>query len=192
MLPVRVGGHRLLENTTWEIDANHSWAVIGPNGSGKTTLMRALAGQAAVVAGRIYRNDPAAQPDAIGITSFERQNRLIQREIDKDSARVFSGKDDDHLTVGDFLIQNDQTDGSPFNETLTPDTQRWISITCWTRPLRQLSMGELQRVFLLKTVLRPTKVLVLDEPFENLDHDHRRKLSYLLETLIQEESSFFW
>ena len=187
---LRVGGHRLLKNTNWEIDANHSWAVIGPNGSGKTTLMRALAGEAAVVAGRIYRNDRAAQPDAIGITGFERQNQLIRKELAQDSARIFSGKEDDHLTVGDFLKRGDQSNQSPFHETL-PLTATLDIDHLFEKPLRQLSMGELQRVFLLKTVLQPSKVMVLDEPFENLDHEHRQKLSHLLETLIQNGVQLF-
>ncbi len=187
---VRIGGHRLLENTNWEIDANHSWAVIGPNGSGKTTLMRALAGRAAVVVGRIHRNGTAAQPEAIGITSFERQNSLIQNEIAKDSARVFAGKDDDHLTVGDILSQSGQN-YHPTSNTVIPLIRELGIESLLNKPLRQLSMGELQRVFLLKTVARLPKVLVLDEPFENLDLDHRQKLSRLLETLIQKGTQLF-
>ena len=187
---VRIGGHRLLENTNWRIDANHSWAVIGPNGSGKTTLMHALAGHAAVVAGRIHRNDAAAQPQAIGITSFERQNRLIQNEIAKDGARVFAGKNDDHLTVESLLNKLDQTNSSPFQDAMPLAAELNIDHLMQT-PLRQLSMGELQRAFLVETVAHPPKVLILDEPFENLDKDHRQKLSPLLERLIQKGTQLF-
>lgn len=187
---MRIGGHQLLENTNWEIDAADNWAVIGPNGSGKTTLMRALAGRAAVVAGRIYRNGPTAQPQAIGITSFERQNSLIQNEIAKDSARVFADKNDDHLTVESFLNKPSQTISSASQDAVPLAAELNIEHLMQT-PLRQLSMGELQRAFLVKTVAHSPNVLVLDEPFENLDLDHRQKLSRLLETLIQKGTQLF-
>ena len=187
---VRIGGHRLLENTTWAIDAADSWAVIGANGSGKTTLMEALAGQAAVVAGRIDRNDPHAQPKAIGITSFERQNRSIQKELARDSARIFSGKEDDHLKAGDLLRPSDPGNNS-MSDDLTGLIMEFGIEPLLDKPLRHLSMGELQRIFLLKSVLFPTRVLILDEPFENLDHHHRQWLSRLLETLIKKGIQLF-
>jgi molybdate transport system ATP-binding protein len=60
-----------------------------------------------------------------------------------------------------------------------------------SKPLRQLSMGELQRVFISRAILGSPQVLVLDEPFENLDREYRRILSHLLETLIQNGTQLF-
>ena len=55
---------------------------------------------------------------------------------------------------------------------------------CLTKPVNELSGGMRRRVALLRAVLSPSEVLILDEPFAGLDEENRvRSAAYLLEHL---------
>ena len=55
---------------------------------------------------------------------------------------------------------------------------------CLTKSVKELSGGMRRRVALLRAVLSPSKMLILDEPFAGLDEENRvRSAAYLLEHL---------
>ncbi|MEA3231325.1 MAG: ATP-binding cassette domain-containing protein, partial [Thermodesulfobacteriota bacterium] len=53
------------------------------------------------------------------------------------------------------------------------------------REIRQLSSGELRRIFIARALLKSRGLLVLDEPFESLDNRHRHILGATLDALME-------
>lgn len=180
---LRVWESRILADTNWEVRAGENWAVIGPNGAGKTTLMRTITGQVPVVAGVFERHHSMATPESIGYVSFEAEQRLIDREMARDEARYFSGKANDLLRVKDTVLNTRSDINTP--QSKIDNTIKSLDLEhLWNREVRQLSSGELRRVFVTRALIKSEGLLILDEPFEGLDTDHRRNLSAILDTLM--------
>ena len=126
------------------VDFSARWgevhALLGENGAGKTTLMSILAGLYRPDAGHIRiggRPVVCHSPrDAIGhgVGMVYQHYRLVSSQ-----------------TVAENLLLG--LPGVPFRLTAEP-----------SRPVWQLSVGEQQRVEILKTLQRGARVLILDEP----------------------------
>jgi molybdate transport system ATP-binding protein len=108
---VRLRDRLYLENTSWQINSNEHWAILGPNGSGKTTFAKSLFGAVPVVRGDIVynfsnedRRNPFSMADAIGYVSPELHRDIIERENLEDSFREFSGKIDEITTVKHIIL----------------------------------------------------------------------------------------
>jgi molybdate transport system ATP-binding protein len=108
---VRLRDRLYLENTSWQINPNEHWAILGPNGSGKTTFAKSLFGAVPVVRGDIVynfsnedRRNPFSMANAIGYVSPELHRDIIERENLEDSFREFSGKIDEITTVKHIIL----------------------------------------------------------------------------------------
>lgn len=136
-------------------------AVMGPSGSGKTTLLEALGGFVPAEEGEIRLdgerlNDLPAERRPVS-TLFQAHNLF------------------EHIGVTDNLRL-----GFPNGQ---PLANEWQSVGEACRALGvselldrmpgELSGGQRQRIALIRTVLRPQPVILLDEPFSALDADNR-------------------
>jgi ATP-binding cassette subfamily F protein uup len=134
--------------------------VIGPNGSGKTTLMNLFMGNMTPQSGTIRRGTNLA------ITYFDQ----FREQIDEDKT-VWENV----LPVGDFVvIDGKQTHIITYlqNFLFTPDRAK--------TPVSQLSGGERNRLLLARLFTKPSNLLVLDEPTNDLDAETLELLEELL------------
>ena len=181
---LRVRDRHILPSTNWEIKEGESWAVLGPNGSGKSTLMRALAGDMPVVGGTLRRRHPLAMPETIGYVSFETHRQLIAREQATDAARYFSGDIESYLTPNGLM----KTAGKEGTQATGASRGAIISMLgiegLLDRPVRFLSTGEIRRILIARAILRSRGMLLLDEPFEGLDHEGRIHLARSIDLLL--------
>ena len=122
-------------------------AVLGANGSGKTTLGRLLLGLDTPTSGTI-----SGMSGLRGAAVFQ-DNRLAP-----------------HLTaVGNVRLVLPRSATRAFVE----DALRAVGLAdeSLRKPVRSLSGGQRRRVAIVRGVLAPSDVLVLDEPFTGLDTD---------------------
>lgn len=140
-------------------------AVLGPNGSGKTTLLRALAGLLRPAAGHIERS--GGGPVTL----------VFQRPI------AFAGSVAHNVRVA--LLGSRLP--PPEREQRVADALGHFGIGALAeRRAHRLSGGELRRLALARAfALRPS-VLLLDEPFEDLDASAQRALAGDLGLAIRE------
>ena len=180
---IRVRDQRLFAGDCWTIGKWQHWAVIGPNGAGKTSLVGAIAGLVPVVAGHVLYHDPNISPPNIGYLSFETQRQIIAREERRDESRSFSGDFTDRLTVQELLQPpvTNKTTQSP----LCQDLIDHLAINeLKDRPFQRLSTGEVRRVLIARELLKTPALLILDEPFDGLDADRRKKMTSILNRLM--------
>jgi heme exporter protein A len=149
------GDRVVLRGITLSVPAGSTLAVFGANGAGKTTLLRILAGLlrphagTARVLGRELPRDAWAVRGRIGLLAHEPMlyRDLTARENLEFNARlhgVAPGR------VGALL------------ETVGLGERA-------DEPVRLLSRGMVQRVAICRAVLHEPEVLLLDEPYANLD-----------------------
>ena len=140
--------------------------IIGPNGSGKTTLLRILLGSLEPQKGSVRLGTK------LQIAYFDQHREQLD---DEKSVVENVGDGYEHVTVNgktrhiigyleDFLFPSERA----------------------RSPVRVLSGGERNRVLLAKLFTRPSNVLVMDEPTNDLDSD---TLELLEEMLMEYEGT---
>src|ERR1700730_12321775 len=133
-------------------------ALLGENGAGKTTLMSILAGLYRPDAGQIFVNgQPAtfqAPRDAIrhGVGMVYQHYRLVASQSVAENLLLGLPGVPFRLNAARFIRQARDL-GERYHLQIDPSRAVW-----------QLSVGEQQRVEILKTLQRGAKILILDEP----------------------------
>lgn len=142
-------GQQLVTDLSTMVLRGDRLGIVGPNGSGKTTLVRLLLGQLAPSSGKVRTGTK------LEVAYFDQ--RRDQLELDKSVAdNIADGND--RVTVNGH---NRHVHGYLRDFLFTDDRARV--------PARVLSGGEKNRLLLAKLFLRPSNVLVLDEPTNDLD-----------------------
>ncbi len=151
----RYGERDALSGVDVTLRAGQTLVVFGPNGAGKTTLLRVLAtllrpheGRVAVL-GRALPDEAWAVRGRIGLLAHE---PLLYRE----------------LTARENLRYHARLHGS--GEARVEELLDSVQMSRRAdEPLRTLSRGMVQRVAIARTVLHEPELLLLDEPYANLD-----------------------
>lgn len=144
-----IGQRTIIRDLTTMIMRGDKVGVIGPNGAGKTTLLRLLLGELAPTSGQIKRGTN------LEVAYFDQ----LRAQLDEEKTvqdNVSDGKD--------ILMINGQRRhiiGYLEDFLFTPERSR--------SPARYLSGGERNRLLLAKLLSKPSNVLVLDEPTNDLD-----------------------
>jgi ATP-binding cassette subfamily F protein uup len=155
------GDTEVISDLTTTIIRGDKIGIIGPNGSGKTTLLRLLLGQESPRVGTIRHgtNLEVAYFDQLKATLDE--EKTVQQNVSEYETIAINGQHRHVLGyLQDFLFP--------------PDRSRSL--------VKFLSGGERSRLLLAKLFTRPSNVLVLDEPTNDLDVETLE----LLEGLIVE------
>lgn len=144
------------------VDFSARWgevhALLGENGAGKSTLMSILAGLYRPDAGQIFVNGEAvtfhAPRDAIrhGVGMVYQHYRLVASQTVAENLLLGLPGVPFRLNAGKFIREASEL-GQRYHLRVDP-----------SRPVWHLSVGEQQRVEILKTLQRGAKILILDEP----------------------------
>jgi ATP-binding cassette subfamily F protein uup len=158
------GGRAVVRDFSCDIQRGDRVGLIGPNGAGKTTLLRLLLGELAPHSGQVVlgsRLEPA----------YFDQHRAALNEEQTLMQAISPG--------GDFLSVNGRQ-----RHVLSYLRDFLFSAERARQPVRALSGGERNRLLLARLFTRPSNLLVLDEPTNDLDADTLD----LLEDLLAEYS----
>ncbi len=169
---------------TFELYPGEICALLGENGAGKTTLMNILFGYYACDAGEIYikgeKADLSSPKDAIsrGVGMIHQHFALVPSQtvleniiIGTDSGkRIFL----DLNAARDRLLELQKR----FGLVIDPDARVWT-----------LSVGEQQKVEILKALYRDVDILIMDEPTAVLAPAEAEELFRTLKSLVQEGRS---
>ncbi|RJP22620.1 MAG: ATP-binding cassette domain-containing protein [Candidatus Omnitrophota bacterium] len=154
------GGAPIIQDFSTLIMRGDKVGIIGPNGSGKTTLLRILLGELPPQRGHIRHGT------RLEVVYFDQLRVQLQEE-----KSVFEniGEGSDWIAING---QNKHIIGYLQDFLFSPERSR--------SPVRILSGGERNRLLLAKLFARPTNVLVLDEPTNDLDAETLELLEELL------------
>ncbi len=153
-------GPAVIQSFTTRILRGDKVGIIGNNGSGKTTLLRLLLGKLPPAEGSLRHGTrlEVAYFDQLR-AQLDETKSVLDNVADGNDHLVLHGKSRHALGyLQDFLF--------------APDRAR--------SPVAQLSGGERNRLLLAKLFAKPSNVLVLDEPTNDLDLDTLELLEGLL------------
>ena len=160
------------------MDEGEIHALIGENGAGKTTLMKILFGLESHQEGKIYINGEEAHIanplDAIAKGVGMVHQHFMQVSNLTVAENIVLGMEPGKGPIFDKkeAIRITQEAVDKFNLNVEPD-----------KLIRDLSVGQKQKVELLKSLVRGVKVLILDEPTAVLTPQETRELFVQLKQL---------
>lgn len=165
-----------LHNISLKLEQHTPIAVLGPSGCGKSTLLRVIAGLLPPDSGQVlYDGVPLEQvdPKRRGIGMVFQEGALIPHWE--------SGR-----SVGFFLALRKREAEVPERvRRISQITGIGLEVLMQRRP-SQLSGGEKQRVSIARALTRDLDVLLLDEPFANIDAKLRTEARIELKRLLRE------
>ncbi len=186
---VKKGNTTILSDINLDINPTENWAILGENGSGKTTLLQLLAGYTEGVKGHVEKQK--GLKTELVASSFK-TNRLVNKtyqyyqqrysfdtaalaptvyEIVQNQVKPLNTVNDNSVTLP----------SKPYTDSIVEEWANRLKINhLLYHKIVTLSNGETRRVHLLMSLLKQPNVLLLDNPFIDLDVDSRQILHNIL------------
>ena len=175
-LSKKYGELQVLRDLSLTLEQDACYCLMSPSGSGKTTFLRILMGLETADSGRIFTQGGPGWP--LRISAVFQEDRLCPS---------FSPMENVQMALKEKWKE----------EKLAQAMICLLPKECLTRPVSTLSGGMKRRTAILRAVLAPSHMLVMDEPFTGLDEALKleviryilgnRRNRFLLITTHQEE-----
>jgi molybdate transport system ATP-binding protein len=172
----------VFENLSWRVRRGEHWAICGPNGSGKTTLLGLIVGDhpqayahAVRVFGKLRGGGGSIRELKTGIGLISSELQVRYRKAITALEVVISGFFD---SVGLYRHS------SPDQETKARFWMDQLGIGgLAAKRFNHLSQGEQRMVLVARAMVKPPRLLVLDEPCQGLDTGNRQLILQAVDRL---------
>ena len=165
------------------LEKNELVYVVGPNASGKTTLLETINGLLPTFKGKIT---------VFGL-DVKTQGRLVRCEIGY-VPQDFMVEPGEPYTAFDIVMMGRYGKIGLLNRPNARDREKVTEAMklleidrLAQRPMGKLSGGQQQKVMIARALAKEPKILLLDEPFSNLDPESREKIPSLINRLHKEK-----
>ncbi|MGE5946330.1 MAG: ABC transporter ATP-binding protein [Betaproteobacteria bacterium] len=176
----RYGKHTVVDGVDFRLESGRIACLLGPSGCGKTTLLRCIAGFEEIAGGEIRVRGEIVSRPGMRVAPEKRRIGMVFQDYAlfphlKVEENVAFGlgrmaPDEAHLRVRQLLATvglHGQGDKYP----------------------HELSGGQQQRVALARALAPRPELILLDEPFSNLDVGLRERLSLEVRDILKREGS---
>ncbi|MES2887782.1 MAG: ABC transporter ATP-binding protein [Pseudomonadota bacterium] len=151
--------------------------LIGPSGCGKTTLLRAIAGLERVQAGEIRIQAHTVSSASVHVPPEQRRIGMVFQDY-----ALFP-----HMTVARNVAFGLHTWEGAQKTARVNQVLAWVGLDGSAgRYPHELSGGQQQRVALARALAPQPQLLLLDEPFSNLDVDLRERLAKEVREILKQ------
>lgn len=169
-LTIKYDNYTAIEDVTFSIKKNTFVTIIGPNGGGKTTLIKAILGFIEPYKGKIIKSPNLKIGYVPQKNSFEQEFPISVSQV------ILSGNLENKIKL---LHRFKSNSWDRLEETL----KRLDIIDLKDKQINELSGGQLQKVLLGRAIISNPNLLILDEPFSNIDTNATNKYFELLKKL---------
>ena len=174
----RYGSHTVVDGVSCHIATGSIACLLGPSGCGKTTLLRCIAGFEAIAEGEIRLEGTPVSCPGFSLPPERRRIGMVFQDYS-----LFP-----HLTIAGNI---------GFGLASLPEQQRTVRVQELLSTIgltgqdgkypHELSGGQQQRVALARALAPRPELLLLDEPFSNLDVELRERLSLEVRSILKKE-----
>ena len=177
------GGVDVIRNINLKAERGESLCILGPNGSGKSTLLKSIA--------RIIDYRGCVLMNGEDISAVSRKELAKKIALLSQSTQVFFPYTVyETVSLGRYaysqsILKNLSAEDREVIEVILKKLDIWDNKDCM---IDELSGGELQRVFLARTLAQNPELILLDEPSNHLDLKHQIELLKFLKTWVKENN----
>ena len=173
----RYGTHTVVAGVNFQVESGRIACLLGPSGCGKTTLLRCIAGFEPIAEGEVrIKGVSVTRPD-FRMPPEKRRIGMVFQDY-----ALFP-----HLTVaaniGFGLARSDASASKRVEQLLSTVGLEGQG----GKYPHELSGGQQQRVALARALAPRPELILLDEPFSNLDVDLRERLSFEVRAILKQE-----
>jgi ABC-type sugar transport system ATPase subunit len=184
-LSKRFGGLVAVNQVSWDIYPGEVVALLGDNGAGKSTLIKCISG--------VYQADDGEVFFRGGRTRFTRPLDALQEGIEtiyQDlalannldvPANIFLGRETKLRYLGGLIRMLDEPQMLRESKTALDSLQ--IHFPNLSQPIESLSGGQRQAVAIARAVYWDAKLMIMDEPTNNLGVPEQHKVLELIRRL---------
>ncbi|CAN7579809.1 MULTISPECIES: ABC transporter ATP-binding protein [unclassified Acidovorax] len=177
-LDVRYAGRAqaAVQGVTLSLNAGDIGVLIGPSGCGKTTLLRAVAGLEPVAGGQIRLTQQVVSSATVSVPPEERRIGMVFQDY-----ALFP-----HLSVGRNVAFGIHRLSKAEQAARVAEVLELVGLAgSENRFPHELSGGQQQRVALARALAPRPQLMLLDEPFSNLDVDLRERLAHEVRGILK-------
>ena len=172
----RYGNHTVVDGVDFRLESGQIACLLGPSGCGKTTLLRCIAGFEEIAGGEIRLHDKVVSSAGQRLAPEKRRIGMVFQDY-----ALFP-----HLTVEENVA---------FGLGRNPQEDAYLRVRQLLATVglhgqgnkypHELSGGQQQRVALARALAPRPQLILLDEPFSNLDVDLRERLAHELRGILK-------
>lgn len=170
-------GETVIEDISFHVNEGDICCLLGPSGCGKTTALRAIAGFQSLIAGEIRLGDKLLSKPGFSLPPEERKVGMVFQDY-----ALFP-----HMTVRENICFGLRKNSPAQQKKIVHGLLELVRLQgVEDRYPHELSGGQQQRVALARALAPAPKLLLLDEPFSNLDAELRKSLSLEVRDILKD------
>ncbi|MCG6885729.1 MAG: ABC transporter ATP-binding protein [Proteobacteria bacterium] len=171
-------GHAVVSDFSLHVNKGDLLCLLGPSGCGKTTVLRAIAGFQAVQQGDILLRERRVSYPGYTLTPEKRRIGMVFQDY-----ALFP-----HMNVCHNICFGLRELGTAQKRKVSDEMLDIVGLTgMGKRYIHELSGGQQQRVALARALAPRPDLILLDEPFSNLDVDMRERLSSEVRQILKQQ-----
>ncbi len=166
----------VVKDFAWQVSRGERWLIVGANGAGKTTLIKTILGLIKPLAGKM--SFFALSGEAVKAVSVGYLPQI--NKIDKSfPINAYDVIDSGLMNVKLAKSERQKRVAFLFDKIALGEDS--------SKPIGQLSGGQLQRVLLARAVASKPELLILDEPTSFLDHNYKLDFESFVAELVDDD-----
>ena len=170
------GDHLVVRQLSLSLETGRIGCLLGPSGCGKTTVLRCIAGFERLAAGEIRLDGTLVSTPAQTLPPERRRIGMVFQDY-----ALFP-----HLSVADNIAFGLRGIDAAARQARVEELLALVGLADQGRKFpHEMSGGQQQRVALARALAPRPSLLLLDEPFSNLDVELRERLSYEVRDIIK-------
>ena len=180
-LNFKIGNHNILKDININIKNGECVVITGHNGAGKTTLLKAINNLIKTKAGCIKIFDKDLCNTIKKDIGYIPQTNLIDKFMP--------------ISVKDVIKIGLSAKNGILKKTTKEDNNKIIEIAkrlqihnLLNKPIGKLSGGQIQKVSIARVIVQDAKIILMDEPLNNLDNSSQNEILNIIDSIHKEKT----